>query len=207
MKKYDSIIFDLDGTIWDSVECVVAIWNNALVEAGIEPTMTYDELSRCMGLRIEQIFDQVIPQATKAQREIVKASCKKNEQKYLAEHGGILYDKVEQTLETLSQTHRLFIVSNCEDSYINGFFQAHGLRRFFEDYECAGRTGLSKGKNIALIVERNKLNAPVYIGDTLTDYEAAVQADVPFIHAAYGFGELGSAITAAKSFEEIIQLV
>lgn len=206
MNRYDSIIFDLDGTLWDSVDCVVAIWNGALEAAGIEPTMSYDELSRCMGLRIEQIFDKVIPQATPEQRRLVKENCVKTEQKYLAEKGGTLYDKVEETLAALQKTHRLFIVSNCQDGYINAFFKAHGLRKYFEDYECAGRTGLAKGENIKLVVERSGLKAPVYIGDTISDYEAAVEAGVPFIHAAYGFGEVDGAAKAG-SFAEITELV
>ena len=69
MQKYDAVLFDLDGTLWDAVHTVVKIWNKVLVSVGLEPTMNYDELSKCMGLRIEQIFDRVIPFATEEQRE------------------------------------------------------------------------------------------------------------------------------------------
>lgn len=206
MNKYDGIIFDLDGTLWDAVECVVAIWNSALENAGIEPTMNYKELSRCMGLRIEQIFDRVIPQATAEQRAQIKQSCASTEQQYLAERGGVLYDKVEQTLQTLQKTHRLFIVSNCQDGYIKAFFKAHGLQKYFEDYECAGRTGLPKGDNIRLLEKRCGLSRPVYIGDTISDFEAAESAEIDFIHAAYGFGEVDCAVKAYR-FEDIPSLV
>lgn len=37
------------------------------------------------------------------------------------------------------------------------FFKAHKLDKYFIDYECPGRTGLPKGENIKLIVERNNL--------------------------------------------------
>ncbi len=204
--KYDSIIFDLDGTLWDAVECVVTIWNDALEKAGIEPTLNYEQLSRCMGLRIEQIFDRVIPQATQQQRELIKENCAKTEQKYLAEKGGVLYDNVEDTLAALRKTHRLFIVSNCGIGYINAFFKAHGLDKYFEDFECAGRTGLPKGDNIRLLAERHNLRAPVYIGDTVSDFEAANAAKVPFIHAAYGFGEVECDVKAL-SFSQIPSLV
>ena len=200
--KFDSIIFDLDGTLWDSVDCVVEIWNNALEQAGLEPTMNYNELSRCMGLQIEQIFDKVIPQATPAQRRQVKEICTKTEVDFLGSRGGILYDNVEKTLEKLCKTHRLFIVSNCQEGYIEAFFRAHGLRKYFEDYECAGRTGMSKGENIRLLADRCRLERPVYIGDTIMDCDAAAQAGVPFIHAAYGFGEVACS-EKVRSFSEI----
>lgn len=203
MQKYDGVIFDLDGTLWDAVKSVVNIWNNALVSVGIEPTLNYDELSKCMGLRIEQIFDRVIPQATKEQRELIKERCLTVEKDYLAEHGGVLYDGVEETLKELKKEYRLFIVSNCQDGYIQAFFRAHGLEKYFDDYECAGRTGLSKGKNIRLLADRNNLENPIYIGDTISDYEATVEAEVPFMLAGYGFGEVENAALVAESFADI----
>lgn len=203
MRKYDGVIFDLDGTLWDSVKSVVDIWNKALASVGIEPTMNYSELSKCMGLRIEQIFDRVIPQATQEQRKLIKERCIAIENYYLAERGGVLYDGVEDTLKELQREYRLFIVSNCQDGYIQAFFKAHGLKKYFEDYECAGRTGLSKGKNIRLLADRNKLENPIYVGDTISDYEATLEAEVPFLFAGYGFGDVDNAELTADSFREI----
>ncbi len=206
-SKFDGIIFDLDGTLWDSVRSVVVVWNNALKSAGIEPTMTYEQLSRYMGLRIEQIFDNVLPHATDEQRTKIIESCTIDERHYLAEHGGILYDNEEEVLRQLKQNHSMFIVSNCQDGYIQGFYEAHGLEKYFDDYECAGRTGLSKGDNIKLVVQRNHLQKPVYIGDTISDYAAARAAGVPFIFAEYGFGEVENPDYTAKTFEDIIRIV
>ena len=207
MQNYDGVIFDLDGTLWDSVKSVVNIWNLALASVGIEPTMNYEELSKCMGLLIEQIFDRVIPQATEVQRAKIKENCLSTEQEYLAEHGGVLYDGVEETLAELKKKYRLFIVSNCQDGYIQAFFKAHGLKKYFDDYECAGRTGMPKGKNIRLLAERNGLENPVYVGDTISDYEATVEAEVPFVFAGYGFGEVESAEMKVDSFEEILEIL
>ncbi len=207
MQRYDGIIFDLDGTLWDAVEAVVEIWNNALLSVGIEPKLNYDELSKCMGLLIEQIFDRVIPFATQEQRAAIKEKCTSTENYYLSEHGGILYDDVEETLDSLSKTHRLYIVSNCQEGYIQAFFNAHGLKKYFDDYECAGRTGKQKGDNISEIVRRNDLVRPVYVGDTVSDLEAATQANVPFIYAKYGFGDVEKYDACAEKFSDLKDLV
>lgn len=93
-------------------------------------------------------------------------------------------------LESLSQKYKLFIVSNCQEGYIEAFYNYHQLETYFIDYENPGRTGLSKGENIKLIIERNQLKSPVYIGDTLGDQQAAKAAGIPFVYANYGFGEV-----------------
>ena len=49
---------------------------------------------------------------------------------------------------------------------------------------------MEKGKNIMKICRDYKLKAPVYVGDTMGDYNACLEAEVPFIWAAYGFGQV-----------------
>ena len=118
----------------------------------------------------------------------------------MAEYGGILFPGEEEVLASLSGRYRLFIVSNCQDGYIEAFFQAHGLGKYFADFENPGRTGLPKADNIALVVERNGLKRPLYIGDTQGDFDAAAKAGVPFLHAAYGFGQIDRPVPRAETF-------
>ena len=40
------------------------------------------------------------------------------------------------------------------------------MAEYFEDFECAGNTGKPKGENNKLVIERNNLKSPVYVGDT-----------------------------------------
>ena len=82
----------------------------------------------------------------------------------------------------------VFIVSNCQSGYIELVMEKTGITEYVKDFECFGDTGKNKDENIKLIVERNNLKKPVYVGDTQGDYEACTKAGVPFIWAAYGFG-------------------
>ncbi len=89
------------------------------------------------------------------------------------EHGATLYDKLEDTLKVLSKKYKLFIVSNCQDGYIETFMKFYNLDKYFVDFECPGRTNLSKAENIKIVIERNNLKHPVYVGDTQMDCDAA----------------------------------
>ncbi|WP_413379889.1 HAD family hydrolase [Alkalihalobacillus sp. 1P02AB] len=199
----DSIIFDLDGTLWDSREAVLAVWNQVLQNRGIDNKLTVDDFSKTMGLQMEEIARILLPQLSENERNEVLNECNEQENSSLAQKGGLLYDDVESVLEYLSKKYQLFIVSNCQDGYIESFYEYHQLEKYFKDFENPGRTGLPKGKNIQLIVERNQLTTSVYVGDTKGDCNAAKEAGVPFVFAEYGFGEVEDYDYRIRSFKEL----
>lgn len=189
--NYDGILFDLDGTLWNATRNIAESWRIALQdETDIEHIPTLAEFEGVMGMTAENLTATLFPylSAERGAELFVKAS--EVENSYLAEHGGVLYSGIEEMLEKLSAQLPLFIVSNCNDGYIECFLKAHGTEKYFKDWECIGRTGKLKCDNIKLVVERNGLKRPVYVGDTQLDCESAGLAGVPFIHAAYGFGKV-----------------
>lgn len=125
------------------------------------------------------------------------------ENEYLLSHPGRLYPGVGEALEQLARDYELYIVSNCQDGYIQVLMKVCGLESLIRDIECFGRTGKPKGDNIRLVAERNGLDAAFYVGDTAMDEEAARSAGVPFVYAAYGFGQ---AVEPAGVIREIGEL-
>lgn len=206
--KFDSIIFDLDGTLWDSTVEVAKTWSAIIAKYNLSrKEVTVEDLKPCMGKLLDEIARILLPDLDEEmQMKIIKECCQ-YENEYLREHGATLYDKLEETLEKLANDYKLFIVSNCQDGYIESFFNSHGLDKYFIDYECPGRTGLPKSENIKLVVERNNLKNPVYVGDTQGDANAAKGANVPFIYAKYGFGDVEEFQAKIESFEELLKIV
>ena len=206
--KIDSLIFDLDGTLWDSSEGIVATWALVLENyPEIHKKVTAEELASNFGLPLEQIARNMFPDQPESLRQQLMAECGEKENLYLAEHGGLLYPKLEETLRNLSEKYPLFIVSNCQDGYIQSFYSGNHTEKYFKDCECIGVTGKSKGENIRLVMERNGLKAPVYVGDTQGDADAAAQAGIPFIYAAYGFGQVKAFDAEIHTFEELLDIV
>lgn len=203
----DGILFDLDGTLWNATARIQEGWNLGREELGLPPTLTLAQVEDCMGLLIEPLARRLLPELDESRLSRGIQVCVGHQLACLAGRGGILYPHLEETLARLAQTYKLFIVSNCVDGYIQSFFAAHGLERYFTDFECPGRTGQAKAENIALVAERNGLSRPVYVGDTQGDYDAASAAGVPFIHAAYGFGTVDGPVPAIASFDQLPQLL
>lgn len=203
----DSIIFDLDGTLWDSSEGVSKTWSIVLNKYDYErKEVTVEDLKICMGKQLDEIGEILFPKLSSEVRKKLMHECCTLENEYLGDYGGKLYEKVEETLKELSKQYKLFIVSNCQDGYIECFFKAHKLDKYFTDYECPGRTGLSKGENNKLIIERNNLKNPVYVGDTEGDAESAKVAGIPFVFAKYGFGNVKEYQYVINKFEDLSTL-
>lgn len=202
MKK--GIIFDMDGTLWDSAENVAASWNLALEQAGYQrqPITKYD-MYHVMGKTMDVIADILFPDAQPELKEKILSLCCRIENEYLREHGGTLYPKLRSTLEKLKETYHLYIVSNCQSGYIEAFLEYYQFGDLFEDMECFGNNGKQKADNIRLVAARNELEAAVYVGDIQGDYDASMAAGVKFIHAAYGFGTIREEVAAIRALEEL----
>ncbi|WP_374463050.1 HAD family hydrolase [Chryseobacterium sp.] len=192
-----NLIFDLDGTLWDPRATIIKIWNkilgkHQLIQREIKP----EDMDQYMGLLAHDIIKDIVPGISDLHVRELLAEIVAEENKILRIQGGILYDGVEDTLKSLANTHSLFIVSNCQDSYIESFLEYYKFNDLFTDFESHGRTQKPKADNIRLLMERNQLSIEdsVYIGDTQTDYDSARANGLSFVFCKYGFGKLAESL-------------
>lgn len=202
--KFDSIIFDLDGTLWDSVSSVRDSWNETLKKyPQISKTLTAKDIQSIMGLVVEELSQKLFGEAGADLALEIGIRCCAEENEYIRRNGAFIYPGLRETLIQLQKQCTLYIVSNCQQGYIESFFAVSGLQDYFADYECSGATGLRKDGNIQLIVERNGLRNPVYVGDTQGDYDAARKAGISFLWASYGFGNVKEPVDFIKNICEL----
>ena len=189
MKK--AVLFDLDGTLWHTCDVILPVWNDILKKhKETTKQITLEEMNSYMGKTVENSV------------AIVKECCAEQIPS-LRKTGGHLYDNLESTLEILSKNYFLGIISNCQCGYIEAFLFAHKLEKYFSDFEMSGRTNLTKGENIKLVMERNGINNALYLGDTIGDQLAAKDAEIPFVFASYGFGTTENPEYTISSFDEL----
>lgn len=185
----DSIIFDLDGTLWDSTATVARAWQSAIEQVNfVEEKITQARVQSITGLQYDLIFQTLFPELSEQERNTLKKLCATEELEHMKKYGGRLYEGLEETLRYLKEKYRLFIVSNCQSGYIEAFLEHHQLGSYFEDFACYGDARKPKAENIREVISRNNLQAPVYIGDTQGDCDGSKTNNIPFIFATYGFG-------------------
>lgn len=198
------ILFDLDGTLWDSAPEVVTSWNECLEQMpGNDYRITVPRMYGLMGKTMKEIAYEFFDHSTHEQALRMLRECEIYENEYIRLHGGTLYAQVEETLRKLHEDFFLAIVSNCQEGYIEAFLSYYGFDRYFDDYEDYGRTGRPKSDNIRLVIERNGLTSFLYLGDTMGDYKSAESAGVPFLHAAYGFGAVPEGTPKIERFSDL----
>ncbi len=205
----NGIIFDLDGTLWNTTSAILPVWNGILRNHSNETKkqLSKEEMDSYMGKTLSQIAALSLPELELKRALEILDECCKAECGYLRKEGAIIYPELETTLSELKKNYSLCIVSNCQDGYIQAFLSHYKFENIFGDFECSGRTGKSKGENIKIIIERNRLDKAVYVGDTQSDFDAARQAEIPFIFAEYGFGNAESHKYSIKEFSKLPSLI
>lgn len=187
--KYDMVIFDLDGTLWDTKEISHQTANAILKKYDPEKEISMDIIEMTMGFSFAETAEMYMPFFESEKREKVLKQMLSLNTKILSKFGGNIYEGLEETLYTLKKYYKLAIVSNCDAGYIEAFLESSNLSEYFEDYMAASKYGITKSEAIKRIIEKNNVKSAVYVGDTLRDLVAAKHVNIDFIQAKYGFGE------------------
>jgi phosphoglycolate phosphatase len=202
------IVFDLDGTLWNTNAACAAGWNRVLARHGIPfREITAADVRGVAGKPHEACIREVFRGLAEEHVRVLVAETPEEDNRMVRDLGGTLYPGVEAGLERLSGSHPLFIVSNCQSGYIETFLRYTGFEDLFRDFECWGDTGSPKADNLRDVIARNRITAPLFVGDTEGDRLAATVCRVPFVHASYGFGECVAPDFRVSSFSELLELV
>lgn len=204
--KYDSIGFDLDGTLWSSIPAVTEAWDIIAPEYGVYKP-NEEQMAGVMGLNEIDLMTKLYPDMPHDDKLSFFGKASKKCNKLLAEHGGVLFDGMVDTLERLSKDFKLYIVSNCQPGYIETFLAYHKLEKYFCDFQWAGRECVPKSENIKAVMKRNGFENSIYVGDTQGDADAAYGAGVPFVFAEFGFGNVKKCDYSIEKFSDIIKVV
>lgn len=204
---YDGIIFDVDGTLWDSRALVARAWNQAMLhQEGYDPHYCAEDMTPLFGNTMERIARMLFPEMEEHRRQRLMKELIRWENAALRQESGDFYPGVADTIRRLSRKYPLYILSNCQSGYIEAVMDFGGFRDCITDWLCFEDTGLPKGNNLRHLIARHGLRHPVYVGDTEGDYQACRQAGIDMIFAAYGLGHV-EGLPTIHCFSELTRLL
>ena len=204
----DALIFDLDGTLWDTCETCAVAWNAEVVRLGIVyRTMTAADVRGVSGQPHLQAIRTAFPGLTEADVVRLCDAPAIADNEAVARDGGVLYPGVREHVPELARRLPLMIVSNCQRGYIETVLAWSGLAASFGDFECWGNTGATKAANLGAVIARNRLRTPLFVGDTEGDRSAADANRVGFVYASYGYGTVDRYDHRIDRFADVVALV
>ncbi|MCH5348699.1 MAG: HAD family hydrolase [Oscillospiraceae bacterium] len=191
MKKYNTIFFDLDGTLTDSSPGILNSVKYALTEMCREIP---DEkvLGEFLGPPLTDSFrqfcgmtDEEAQEAATLYRQVYKDKC-------ITENS--LYDGIVQTLERLKKAGKNLAVATTKPIFLADKIVTHyGIRDFFTDV-CGASPDGSGGDKAAVIkmalevCGETDLSKALMIGDRFYDIEGAKTVGIDSVGVLYGYG-------------------
>lgn len=188
--KYKAVIFDMDGTLLDTLMDLANSTNFALKECGF-PERTIKEVKSFVGSGVNRLITLAVPKgATKQQEE----ECKRLFKEHYLTHSQVNtkpYDGIISLLTKLKESdvkigvvsnkYHMALVSVCDD-----FFEG------FIDYAVGEKEGVPKKPAPDAVFEcLKKLESTnkdtVYVGDSDVDVKTAMNAKLPFVGVSWGF--------------------
>lgn len=201
MPDPDSLIFDLDGTLWDAVQTYSDAWNLYFKQNNFELETSKEELNGLMGMEEAGFLKIMLPDIPSRARKEHYKKIVDIQYELIKLQGGKIYEGVLEGLELLSRKYSLFIVSNCPEHTIAHFMRFAGIESLITDSLAHGQNHRPKHENIRELINRHSLRKALYIGDTEGDRIQSEKASVPFVFMEYGFGQAFGCYQSFDSFE------
>ena len=190
MKRYKAIIFDLDGTLLDTLADLAEGTNYALRVNGF-PERTIDEIRRFVGNGARKLIERAVPDGQiEAALEKVRQDFDIYYKVHCKDHTGPYPGIMEMLQELVQQGYSLGVVSNKPDFAVQELIPEYFPGIFAS--VSGERQGVAKKPAPDLIreamknLQADRSNA-VYVGDSEVDLEAAANAGIPCISVAWGF--------------------
>ncbi len=199
----DAIIFDIDGTLWNASSASAKGWNIGLAKLGIDKKVTSGQIESVAGNTYEKCVEILLP-GLQEQYPDLPEKLNKYEMKAVKSEGGIFYDGVIEGIKILAGSHKIFLISNCQDWYMKLFLEFSGLGPLLTGFDCHGMSGQPKHEMLTKLKSSYSLNNPVYVGDTEADETAANLAGMDFIHISHGFGYSSEEAIKFDSFTDLL---
>ncbi|MGL4735856.1 MAG: HAD family hydrolase [Cellulosilyticaceae bacterium] len=182
------VIFDIDGTLLDSVLFNVKGLNQTLEAMGFKHRVDEMLVRAYLGCTGEDFYAGVLDSETRVHWEAIRAYNRKYNGELMLRYGRG-FKGVKKTIENLKNAGaKIAIYSNCSRVYMDRAIQVVGIGEWVDYHECVKDHGIEKPELVEKIIDHFGGVDAVVVGDRIHDYEAALANEIPCIGVMYGYG-------------------
>lgn len=200
------IIFDLDGTLWETTDATYEGANEICTKMKID-SVSREKIANGMGMSFSEIAKYYMPKLDKDLREQIMEQIIAKTRKTILEKGANVYNGVNDVIINLSKKYKLGIVTNNNVEYVKAFLKVSNLENYFSCYMGTATYNLTKGDAIKKLLDDNNINKGIYVGDTEKDMIEAEKAGAIFIQAKYGFDKYLNTLYAINDIKELPEII
>ena len=211
LKKYNTFIFDLDGTLIDSSKDIIDGVNYTRSKFNLAPKSDQEVMDN-VGKGLRYLLEKVLP-ADFTEEEVTKAYHIQKEYYEVKKILALPYEGTVELLKTLKKNNKnIFIVTNKPQKATMEVLKDLELTDYF--HGIYGADALKEHKPSAFpinyILETFKLKKEdsLFIGDSITDYETSKNANTDFAFVEYGYEseEIKRSIKARYKLKNLLEL-
>jgi phosphoglycolate phosphatase len=182
------IIFDLDGTLVDTVQDITNALNYALMSHGIK-NLNVKETMKLVGEGVTRLVEKVLPEG----KEYLKDDVMKKFLKYYSENlieNSKEFPHVRETLENLNHFKKA-VISNKRETLSKRLLKERDLKKYFDLIVGSDTAGERKPSPIPVLYAISKLSVrpeeSIVVGDSYYDIEAGKMAGTKTVAVTYGY--------------------
>jgi phosphoglycolate phosphatase len=208
-KNIELLIFDLDGTLFDSEEFNFKVINHTLKSMGIDEIVSKKTISSHLGEPSEIYYSNILPASVKKKYPSIREKNRSYYDKFIMKYGKS-FDGVNETLKELKRGgYKLALYSNSSQLYFSTAIKKLKIENYFDYMECTKQNNLSKIELVKKISFKLKTEKCAVVGDRIHDMEAAEKNRFMSIGALYGYGynELDKADIRIENFKELLEKI
>lgn len=204
MPAYSTAIFDLDGTLLDSLEDLHLSTNVALAEHGL-PARSLEEVRRFVGNGIRKLVERAVPAGTgAAEQEAVYEDFCAHYAAHCEDHTGPYPGILELLARLRAAGVRLAVVSNKGDFAVQELVARQFPGAFdaiLGENEAAGIRKKPAPDMVEAALARMGADRDgmVYIGDSEVDVQTAASVGCPCISCTWGFRSVDDLLAAGAT--------
>ncbi len=195
MGRPSLVIFDLDGTLLNTIDDLGYACNHALAACGF-PTHAIEEYPRLVGNGVNKLIERALPEGQKDEETVLRVRA--HFVPYYNAHNCDFtrpYDGIPELLESLKARGCMLAVASNKYQAATEKIVSHFFPGVF-DVVLGEREGVPRKpdpqivRDIEAKLQRDKIPSTysvLYVGDSLVDQATAANAGVPFVACSWGF--------------------